>query len=125
MRAESGHPMRRGEAPALLLPDISEADLRALAWECCGIVRRREELQRALRAFHTPAAAATSGGPGYARDLAGFELRNLHAVAALIAQCALWREESRGAHYRTDFPVSRPEFQRPSSTSRLTPAIRA
>jgi L-aspartate oxidase len=52
-------------------------------------------------------------------------LRNLHAVAALIAQCALWREESRGAHYRTDFPVSRPEFQRPSSTSRLTPAIRA
>ena len=33
------------------------------------------------------------------------ELRNMHLVALLIARCALAREESRGAHYRTDFPA--------------------
>ena len=34
-----------------------------------------------------------------------YELRNIHAVALLIARCALAREESRGAHFRMDFPT--------------------
>jgi L-aspartate oxidase len=38
----------------------------------------------------------------------------MHEVALLIARRALWREESRGAHYRTDFPEKRDEFLRPS-----------
>jgi L-aspartate oxidase len=32
------------------------------------------------------------------------ELSNLHALATLIARCALAREESRGSYYRSDFP---------------------
>ncbi|MEO6912212.1 MAG: L-aspartate oxidase, partial [Edaphobacter sp.] len=32
------------------------------------------------------------------------EARNLHGVAGLIVASALGREESRGAHYRNDFP---------------------
>ena len=47
-----------------------------------------------------------------------FELRNMHTVALLIARCALTRQESRGAHYRTDFPESRPQFQKHSLVSR-------
>lgn len=35
---------------------------------------------------------------------ASLELGNLHAVAELIVLSALEREESRGAHYRIDFP---------------------
>lgn len=37
-------------------------------------------------------------------DRASLELANLHAVAGLIVLSALAREESRGAHYRNDFP---------------------
>jgi L-aspartate oxidase len=47
-----------------------------------------------------------------------YELRNIHAVALLIALCALAREESRGAHYRMDFPVPRAEFEKHSLVSR-------
>jgi L-aspartate oxidase len=32
------------------------------------------------------------------------ELRNMHALALLIAKSALARQESRGSHYRSDFP---------------------
>jgi L-aspartate oxidase len=32
------------------------------------------------------------------------EARNLHMVAGLIVAAALGRQESRGAHYRNDFP---------------------
>ena len=35
------------------------------------------------------------------------EARNLHVVAELIVAAALGREESRGAHYRNDFPLRR------------------
>jgi L-aspartate oxidase len=52
-----------------------------------------------------------------------YELRNLHAVALLIARCALAREESRGGHYRTDFPESRPEFQKHSSIDKYTGVV--
>jgi succinate dehydrogenase/fumarate reductase flavoprotein subunit len=32
------------------------------------------------------------------------ELKNLHALGILITRSALAREESRGSHYRSDFP---------------------
>jgi L-aspartate oxidase len=122
MRDQSQRPAGRGKAPDSEFPDISESDLRDLAWEYCGITRCREGLERALDRLN-----AAPGKPrrSPAMNLAQFELRNLHGVATLIAQCALWREESRGAHYRRDFPVSRPEFLRPSSISRIESATRA
>ena len=121
MRNESHRTADRGMAPDPEFPDISESDLRDLTWACCGITRWREGLERALGRLH-----AASGKPHRPTlNLAQFELRNLYAVATLIAQCALWREESRGAHYRSDFPASRPEFLQPSSISRIESATRA
>ena len=34
----------------------------------------------------------------------GWEVQNMLLVGSLIARSALWREESRGGHYRVDFP---------------------
>lgn len=120
MQSERGRETSREEAQAAFAPDISEKALRDLTWECCGIVRSQGGLAHAMEVLDRAAA-----GRNPADNLERFELRNMHAVASLIARCALWREESRGAHYRTDFPMARPEFQRPSSISRKVSAIPA
>jgi L-aspartate oxidase len=95
--------------PPMLIPAITEREVRELTWECCGIVRDRAGLESAIRTLER-----TEWKPTASPTLAATELRNMHQVAALIANCALWREESRGAHYRTDFPEKRPEFLKPS-----------
>jgi L-aspartate oxidase len=62
-------------------------------WERVGIIRTRESLERALREFSQIARA----------NLAPTS-RNFLTLATLVARAALWREESRGGHYRRDFP---------------------
>lgn len=67
--------------------------VRRSMWERVGILRTRESLERALREFEQIAASPLSRAS-----------RNFLNVATLIARAALWREESRGAHFRMDFP---------------------
>ena len=67
--------------------------VRRLMWERVGILRSRRALERALREFGEIARAHLRPAP-----------RNFLTVATLIARSALWREESRGGHYRLDFP---------------------
>ena len=43
-----------------------------------------------------------------------YELRNMHAVAHLIARSALARRESRGAHFRSDYPEKQAAFAKHS-----------
>jgi len=68
--------------------------VRRLMWERVGILRTRQSLTRALREFEQIAGARTLRTAS----------RNFVTVALLIARAALWREESRGAHFRWDFP---------------------
>jgi L-aspartate oxidase len=77
-------------------PEMSPLDVQTLAWHDCGIVRDGVGLTEAVARLKR--AAPT------------LEARNMHAVALLIARCALAREESRGAHFRSDFPEKRNEF---------------
>jgi L-aspartate oxidase len=50
---------------------------------------------------------------GLVRDRAGLErlARSRHVIARLVAESALTRRESRGAHFRADFPESHPSFE--------------
>jgi len=104
--AVAGRPATR--IPETALPDLSEDELRSLTWNHCGILRDAKGLSQALNALSNP----RPGPP--CRTIADYELRNMHAVAQLIAACALAREESRGAHYRLDFPGKRLAFHKHS-----------
>ena len=48
----------------------------------------------------------------------GFQTDNMYQVIRLITRCALAREESRGGHYRVDFPSARTEFRKHSRIRR-------
>ncbi|HYE66451.1 MAG TPA: L-aspartate oxidase [Pyrinomonadaceae bacterium] len=75
--------------------------VRRLMWERVGIIRSRDTIRRALFEFEQISRAPL-----------GRASRNFLTVATLIARSALWREESRGAHFRLDFPASDDEHWR-------------
>ncbi|MEO6912188.1 MAG: L-aspartate oxidase [Edaphobacter sp.] len=75
------------------------AELRDLMWKDAGLLRDAAGLGWAQRGLD--ALAVTMPRGMFRRAL---EARNLHGVAGLIVASALGREESRGAHYRNDFP---------------------
>jgi L-aspartate oxidase len=88
-------------AGKLDLPDLTNA-LRSLMVRNMGIVRDKAGLQEAERqvAFWCRYVLRREFS-----TRAGWELQNLLTVARLMIWSALQRTESRGTHFRADFPV--------------------
>ncbi|MCU0635132.1 MAG: L-aspartate oxidase [Gemmatimonadaceae bacterium] len=76
--------------------------IREVMWEYAGIARTAPGLRRALAALTTIEGRLDPGAT---------EERNLLETARLIAEAALLRRESRGGHYRTDFPETKRSWQ--------------
>lgn len=92
-------------------------ELRDLAWRQVGIIREGKELAQAVEQLESLEAGCPA--PHRRSD---YELQNMLTVARLIAQCALAREESRGGHYRSDFPFRVDDkLQKHSTISRGAP----
>ncbi|HSJ98270.1 MAG TPA: FAD-binding protein, partial [Myxococcota bacterium] len=95
-------------------PFALRRELGSLAWDRLGIIRSREGLEEAARALDR--IEAQLGEIGIPAERAGdaalherMNLENLVAVSRLIQASALLREESRGSHYREDFPDLSPD----------------
>ncbi len=71
---------------------------------CAGILRDADSLAQAYGVLPRTAAVEPTGGN------AGFEVRNLATVGRALVHAALAREESRGAHARSDFPETAPDL---------------
>jgi len=80
-------------------PPLDLGALQSLMWDKVGIVRDGRSLAEAKAVLSTWQASLTEPS-----DRPGHELANLLLCARLVTEGALMREESRGAHYRTDFP---------------------
>jgi L-aspartate oxidase len=90
--------------------------IRDIMWNKVGILRGGKELAEALGLFAT-LELPRSAHPGRVEH----ELRNLYVLATVIARSGLAREESRGSHYRSDFPYRDDEkFQKHSVISKNT-----
>jgi len=80
----SGHVLGSGPEPGPI--ESVTTELRRALWRDCGLVRDAAGLERLREAPHL--------------------------LARLVAESALVREESRGSHFRVDFPMEREEFAR-------------
>jgi succinate dehydrogenase / fumarate reductase flavoprotein subunit len=96
-------------------PYAIQHDLQATMQELVGIVRQESEMREALerlKGFRERAALAGIGGnreynSGWHTAL---DLPNLLTVSEAVTRAGLERKESRGAHFRDDFPNKAEEF---------------
>ena len=91
------------------LPYAIQAELQEKMQDLVGIVRREEEMQQVLgivaelkeRAAHVSAPGNREYNPGWHTAI---DLDNLLTVSEAIALSAIERKESRGGHFRDDYP---------------------
>ena len=94
-----------------------EHDLQTMMQELVGIVRREDEIRRALdsltilreRARKVSVTGNREYNPGWHTAL---DLQNLLTVSEIVARAALERKESRGGNFRDDFPEKDPAYAR-------------
>ncbi|MBA7694630.1 L-aspartate oxidase [subsurface metagenome] len=87
-------------------PAPSLSALQQLHWNKVGVIRNRESLTQAadiLAAWQKTLPKPT--------DRPSYELNNLVLTGRLVTEAALLRKESRGAHFRSDFPQSLSQWQ--------------
>jgi succinate dehydrogenase / fumarate reductase flavoprotein subunit len=100
-------PFERGAASEN--PFAVQHELQEMMQDLVGIVRTEDEMASAIeRIGKLKARAAKAGVPGNREYNNGWhtalDLDNLLTVAEIIAKAALLRQESRGAHFRDDYP---------------------
>jgi len=84
---------------------LTTTDVRDLMWKSVGLFRTREGMEGAVAKLEASYAAHRDAlDSARADDADAWKQFNLVTVARLIARAALGRLESRGAHYRDDFP---------------------
>lgn len=94
---------RIGKIEGSIDPEEITQTLQKIMWEKVGIVRNKNDLEKAIEGFRQlkkESAPMMSGN----NIFAALETANLLATAEMIATSALAREESRGAHVRSDYP---------------------
>ena len=105
---ESRERVLRGHGDRLEDVEKVRNSLRRIMWGQVGLIRSRESLVRAtaqLARWERMVSRSFS-------TRAELEVKNMVQVARCVAEAALWRENSVGAHYRSDFPeVRRPGWK--------------
>ena len=109
-----------GSSRGLDDPEKLRSSLRRLMWGKVGVVRSRDSL-----------VSASAQLSRWTRQLSGtfisrpaLEVKNMVQVGRCIADAALWRENSVGAHYRSDVPPGkRPGWKQHSRLSLTSPLI--
>jgi L-aspartate oxidase len=95
------------------VPASRVAALQEVMTADVGVVRSADSLRKALAFIEDLAAEAEPSSP----------LGNMAEAARFMAVCAFYREESRGGHFRDDFPDLAPEAKRSMITLSAAKAL--
>jgi succinate dehydrogenase / fumarate reductase flavoprotein subunit len=106
-------PFERG--PTAEGPYQVQHELQETMQDLVGIVRREDEMRRALKAVTDLRSRAQRIGVAGNREYnpgwhTALDLRHLLTVSEAITRCAIERKESRGGHFRDDYPDKSTEF---------------
>jgi len=82
----------------------TEHEVRDLMWRHAGLVRNREGLEQAVSRLAAWSCAVDSARHDRITDAGFRRVSSIVTVGFLIVRAALRREESRGGHFRADFP---------------------
>jgi succinate dehydrogenase / fumarate reductase flavoprotein subunit len=82
------------------------AELQQCMWQNLLVVRSEKKLLGCLEAIHSIRDRLAQGLHSEQNVFGRFELENMLAVSEVMTKAALARRESRGSHYREDFPVN-------------------
>jgi succinate dehydrogenase / fumarate reductase flavoprotein subunit len=96
-------------------PYAVQHKLQSVMQDLVGIVRQEEEMKQALGQIHEMAAASERVGVSGNREYnsgwhTALDLKNLLTVSEIVTLSALDRKESRGGHFRDDFPAKDEKF---------------
>ncbi len=96
-------------------PAALRRELRQLLWEKAGVVRHGRDLEECLARLHELRDRLDRAGVRGPREynLSWREAMNFESmleVSELLVRSALARTESRGSHYRSDFPQTDPTW---------------
>ncbi len=111
---ESLAPYERASQAGAEGPYQVQADLQEMMQDLVGIVRKEDEMVRAVeglekltkRAKNVAVHGHREYNPGWHTAI---DLQNLMVVSEAIARSAIERKESRGGHFRDDYPNKNPE----------------
>jgi len=84
--------------------------IKEIMWECVAIIRRKEDLEKAVKELNLlreklSDIKISSESKYYNQEwIECIEAENMLDTATIVAKSALLRDESRGAHYREDYP---------------------
>ncbi|MBI4774833.1 MAG: FAD-binding protein [Deltaproteobacteria bacterium] len=87
----------QGSSPKRLARELKE-----LMWYKAGVIRREDDLREALRRFGNLESRIAVASPADLIRL--MEFQNMRLVAEMVCRAALERTESRGSHFRVDYP---------------------
>ena len=86
--------------------------LKGIMWDYVSIVRNEGGLKKALSEIDDLKNKAENVKINGIIEIQKYlELKNMITVAEIIVKCALERRESRGAHYRSDYPETKEEWK--------------
>ncbi len=92
----------------------TKSRVQELMWRKVGLIRRADDLRSAVEECDR-----------MVEEKVNERTKNFVILAKLMAEAALWREESRGGHYREDFPARDDERWRAHSSQEINQPIRA